>query len=96
MMIEALSDGGVAAGLSREVSLQLATQTVLGAAAMVQQTKVHPAVLREQVTSPAGTTIEALKILEKGSFRSTVIEAVLAATNRSKELAGPIRKSDNS
>ena len=61
-----------------------------------QQTKVHPAVLREQVTSPAGTTIEALKILEKGSFRSTVIEAVLAATNRSKELAGPIRKSDNS
>ena len=96
MMIEALSDGGVAAGLSREVSLKLATQTVLGAAAMVQQTKVHPAVLREQVTSPAGTTIEALKILEKGSFRSTVIEAVLAATNRSKELAGPIRKSDNS
>lgn len=96
MMIEALSDGGVAAGLSREVALNLATQTVLGAAAMVQQTGVHPAVLREQVTSPAGTTIEALKVLEKGAFRSTVIQAVLAATNRSKELSGPIRKSESS
>jgi pyrroline-5-carboxylate reductase len=96
MMIEAMSDGGVAAGLSRDVALQLATQTVLGAAAMVQQTQIHPAVLREQVTSPAGTTIEALKVLESGAFRSTVIQAVLAATNRSKELAGPIRKSESS
>jgi pyrroline-5-carboxylate reductase len=87
MFIEALSDGGVAAGLSREIALQLATQTVLGAASMVQHTGIHPAVLREQVTSPAGTTIEALKILEKGALRSAVIEAVLAATNRSKELA---------
>jgi pyrroline-5-carboxylate reductase len=93
LLIEALSDGGVAAGLSREVSLQLATQTVLGAATMVQQTGVHPAVLREQVTSPAGTTIEALKVLEKGGVRSTVIEAVLAATNRSKELASAVRNS---
>jgi len=95
-MIEALSDGGVAAGLSRQVALNLATQTVLGAATMVQQTQQHPAVLREQVTSPAGTTIEALKVLEKGAFRSTVIEAVLAASNRSKELSGPIRKSESS
>jgi len=93
LLIEALSDGGVAAGLSREVSLQLATQTVLGAATMVQQTGVHPAVLREQVTSPAGTTIEALKVLEKGGVRSSVIEAVLAATNRSKELASAVRSS---
>lgn len=91
MLIEALSDGGVAAGLSREIALQLATQTVLGAASMVQQTGVHPAVLREQVTSPAGTTIEALKVLEKGAMRSVVIEAVLAATNRSKELASAVR-----
>ncbi|MFM7930368.1 MAG: pyrroline-5-carboxylate reductase [Pirellula sp.] len=96
MMIEALSDGGVACGLSRDVALQLATQTVLGAAAMVQQTHVHPAVLREQVTSPAGTTIEALKVLESGAFRSTVMQAVIAATNRSKELSGPIRKSESS
>jgi pyrroline-5-carboxylate reductase len=95
MMIEALSDGGVAAGLSREVALQLAAQTVLGAAAMVQSTGVHPAILREQVTSPAGTTIAAIQALEKGAFRSTVIQAVLAATERSKELAGPIRKTDS-
>ncbi|MFN9508790.1 MAG: pyrroline-5-carboxylate reductase [Planctomycetota bacterium] len=96
MMIEALSDGGVASGLSREVALKLATQTVLGAATMVQQTQVHPAILREQVTSPAGTTIEALKVLESGAFRSTVMQAVIAATNRSKELSGPIRKSESS
>jgi pyrroline-5-carboxylate reductase len=96
LMIEALSDGGVAAGLSRDVSLKLATQTVLGAAAMVQETQIHPAVLREQVTSPAGTTIEALKVLESGAFRSTVMQAVIAATNRSKELSGPIRKSESS
>ena len=96
MMIEAMSDGGVASGLSREVALQLATQTVLGAAAMVQQTQVHPAILREQVTSPAGTTIEALKKLEDGAFRGTVIAAVLAATRRSRELAGPVRKAETS
>lgn len=95
MMIEALSDGGVAAGLSRDVALQLAAQTVLGAAAMVQSTGLHPAVLREQVTSPAGTTIAAIGVLERGAFRSTVMQAVLAASNRSKELAGPIRKSDS-
>ena len=89
LMIEALSDGGVSAGLSRDVALQLATQTVLGAAAMVQSTGLHPAVLREQVTSPAGTTIAALKMLEKGAFRSTVMDAVQAATQRSRELAGP-------
>jgi pyrroline-5-carboxylate reductase len=52
--------------------------------------------LREQVTSPAGTTIEALKVLESGAFRSTVIQAVIAATIRSKELSGPIRKSESS
>jgi pyrroline-5-carboxylate reductase len=96
MMIEAMSDGGVASGLSREVALQLATQTVLGAAAMVQQTQVHPAILREQVTSPAGTTIEAIKTLEDGAFRGTLIAAVLAATRRSKELAGPVRKTETS
>jgi pyrroline-5-carboxylate reductase len=96
MMIEAMSDGGVASGLSREVALELATQTVLGAAAMVQQTKIHPAILREQVTSPAGTTIEALMTLEDGAFRGKVIAAVLAATRRSRELASPVRKTENS
>jgi pyrroline-5-carboxylate reductase len=95
MMIEALSDGGVMAGLPREVALQLATQTVLGAATMVQETGIHPAVLREQVTSPAGTTIAALRILEQRGFRGAVLDAVLAAAQRSRELAGPVRKPES-
>ena len=88
MMIEALSDGGVMAGLSRQVSLELATQTVLGAAKMVQETGTHPAILREQVTSPGGTTIAALSSMERAGFRSAVIDGVMAAVKRSRELAG--------
>lgn len=87
MMIEALSDGGVMAGLSRQASLELAVQTVLGTAKMVQETGVHPAILREQVTSPAGTTIAALSSMERAGFRSAVIDGVMAAVKRSKELA---------
>jgi pyrroline-5-carboxylate reductase len=86
MMIEALSDGGVKAGLSRAAALELATQTVLGAAAMVQETGLHPALLREQVTSPGGTTIAALASLERNCFRHAVIEAVDSAVARSREL----------
>ncbi len=88
MLIEALSDGGVKAGLSRVAALDLATQTVLGAAAMVQDTKQHPAVLREQVTSPGGTTIAAIASLERNGFRHAVIEAVDSAVQRSRELGG--------
>jgi pyrroline-5-carboxylate reductase len=87
MMIEALSDGGVMAGLSRQAALELATQTVLGTAAMVQETGTHPAILREQVTSPAGTTIAALSTMERAGFRSAVIDGVMAAVKRSIELA---------
>ncbi|HPX61450.1 MAG TPA: pyrroline-5-carboxylate reductase [Deltaproteobacteria bacterium] len=84
--IEALSDAGVKCGLSRDISASLAVQTVLGTARMVHETGGHPALLREQVTSPAGTTIAGLHALEVGAFRGTVMNAVDAACQRSKEL----------
>jgi pyrroline-5-carboxylate reductase len=86
--VEALADAGVKNGLSREVSYQLALQTVLGAARMLAETGEHPAQLREKVTSPGGTTIAGLHVLENGCFRGTVMDAVDAASRRSKELAG--------
>lgn len=84
--IEALSDGGVAAGLPRDIATKLAAQTVLGAAKMVLETGQHPGALKEQVTSPGGTTIEGLHALEKGKLRATVMSAVRAATEKSKKL----------
>lgn len=86
-LIESLCDAGVAAGLPRETSMTLALQTVLGTAKMLEETKLHPAILREQVTSPAGTTMAGLRSLERHNFRSAIIEAVLAATHRSQELS---------
>jgi pyrroline-5-carboxylate reductase len=84
--IEALSDGGVAAGLPREVATRLAAQTVLGGAKMVLETRQHPGVLKDQVTSPGGTTIEGVHELEKGGLRATVMSAVRAASDKSKKL----------
>ena len=84
--IEALSDGGVAAGLPRDIATRLAAQTVLGAAKMVLETGQHPGALKDQVTSPGGTTIEGLHELEKGKLRATVMSAVRAATEKSKKL----------
>lgn len=86
-IIEALSDAGVKKGLPRQVALELACQTLKGAAMMVQETGEHPAVLRDQVTSPGGTTIAGLAALEEGGLRSALSSAVEAATKRSKELA---------
>jgi pyrroline-5-carboxylate reductase len=86
VIIDALSDAGVKAGLPRALALELAAQTVYGAAKMVLETKEHPAKLRDMVTSPGGTTIEGLHALEKGKLRATLINAVEAATARSKEL----------
>jgi len=86
LMIDALSDGGVAAGLSRAQAIELAAQTLLGAAKMVLQSGEHPDVLRDKVTSPAGTTIEGVRVLERCGVRSALIEAVLAATDKSKSL----------
>ncbi|MGA2281327.1 MAG: pyrroline-5-carboxylate reductase [Verrucomicrobiota bacterium] len=84
--IEALSDGGVAAGLPRDIATKLAAQTILGAAKMVLETGQHPGALKDQVTSPGGTTIEGLHELEKGKLRATVMSAVRAATEKSKKL----------
>ncbi len=84
--VEALIDGAVLTGLPRTTARDLAIQTVVGAALMLQQTGEHPAILRDRVTSPGGTTIEGLKALEENSFRDAVMSAVQAATERSREL----------
>jgi pyrroline-5-carboxylate reductase len=86
--IEALSDGGVASGLPRDLATKLAAQTVLGAAKMVIETGEHPGALKDAVTSPGGTTIEGIHELEKGKLRGTVMNAVRAAAEKSKKLGG--------
>lgn len=86
LIVDALADAGVKMGLSREESLFLATQTVLGAAKMLMETQEHPGQLKDRVTSPGGTAIAGLATLEEGGLRTTLIHAVEAATNRSKEL----------
>jgi pyrroline-5-carboxylate reductase len=85
-MIEALGDGGAEMGLPRELAADLAAHTVAGAAEMVLATGETPAVLRDRVTSPGGTTLAGLKVLEEGGFRAAAIGAVRAATRRSEEL----------
>jgi pyrroline-5-carboxylate reductase len=86
LMIEALVDGGVKAGLPRDMAHQLASQTVLGAAKMVIETGLHPAQLKDMVATPSGTTITALAALEHAGFRAALIDAVERAAIRSAEL----------
>jgi pyrroline-5-carboxylate reductase len=86
-MIEALSDGGVRVGLSRDTATRLAAQTVLGAARMILETGEHPAALKDAVTSPGGTTIAGLHAMEQAGVRAGLINAVEAATKRSRELS---------
>jgi pyrroline-5-carboxylate reductase len=86
LLIEALSDGGVACGLPRDVATKLAAQTVFGAAKMVLDTGGHPGALKDMVTSPGGTTIEGLHELERAGVRGAFITAVRAATEKSKRL----------
>lgn len=86
MMIEALADGGVRAGLPRQIATELAAQTVLGSAKMVMETGKHPGELKDMVCSPGGTTIEAVAALEKGGMRAALIDAVMASNEKSKQL----------
>lgn len=86
LMIEALSDGGVASGLPRAIATQLALQTVLGTATLMKESGLHPGQLKDNVTSPGGTTIAGVAKLEEKGFRSAVIEAVKTAYRRSQEL----------
>lgn len=86
MFIEALADAAVEAGMPRDKSYTFAAQSVLGSAKMVLETGKHPAVLKDMVCSPAGTTIEAVRVLEERGMRSAVIEAVAACVDKSKEL----------
>lgn len=86
LVVDALADAGVKVGLSRQESLLLATQTVLGAAKLLLETQAHPSQLKDRVTSPGGTAIAGIHTLEMGGLRTTLINAVEAATKRSMEL----------
>ncbi len=86
LIVDALADAGVKVGLSRQDALLLASQTILGAAKMLIETNAHPGQLKDSVTSPGGTAIAGLHTLEMGGLRTTLINAVEAATNRSKVL----------
>lgn len=87
MFIEALSDGGVNCGLTSSTALELAAQTLIGAAEMVLKGDKHPAKLRNDVCSPGGTTIEGVRTLEEHNFRAATMDAVISAYKRTKELA---------
>ncbi len=86
--IEALVEAGVYMGMPRDMATALAVQTVAGSGALARETGQNPALLREMVTSPGGTTAEALRELERGGFRATLLEAVAAAHRKAKELGG--------
>ena len=87
VILESLTDAGIKVGLPRDLAIQLASQTVLGATRMLMETGRHPAALKDEVTTPAGCTIDGLMELEEGKLRVTLIKAVVQATKRAKTLA---------
>ena len=88
MFIEAMADGGVMKGLPRKAAQELAAQTLLGAAKMVLESGKHPGELKDMVCSPGGTTIEAVRALERNGFRSAVMEAVAASADKAEAMKG--------
>ena len=88
MFVEALADGGVLEGMPRDKAYEIISQSILGSAKMLLKTGKHPGQLKDEVTSPNGTTIEAVRVLENGNFRGNIIEAVIACTEKSKKMAG--------
>ncbi|MDY6964503.1 MAG: pyrroline-5-carboxylate reductase [Halobacteriota archaeon] len=95
MIIEALADGGVHEGLDRVTALELAAQTVLGAAKLVLETKKHPEELKDMVTSPGGTTIRGIRVIEEHRVRFALMYAVIEATERSREFGGAKRPKED-
>ena len=87
MMIEAMADGAVAGGMSREKAYKFAAQAVLGSAKMVLETGMHPGALKDMVCSPSGTTIEAVATLEENGFRSAILKAMKVCEQKSKEMS---------
>jgi pyrroline-5-carboxylate reductase len=87
LVAEALADGSVAAGLPRSLAQELAIKMLAGTAALLEQQQLHPAQLKDMVSSPGGTTIAGLRVLERGQLRASLIEAVVKAADRSAELA---------
>ena len=86
LFVEALADGAVACGLTRQQAVEYACQTLVGTARMLLQTGMHPGALKDAVCSPGGSTIAGVAALEGGAFRATAMDAVLSAYDRTKEL----------
>ena len=92
MMIEAMADAAVLSGIRRDLAYKLAAQAVLGSAGMILETGEHPGKLKDQVCSPGGTTIEAVRVLEMSGFRSALIEAMQACTEKARRIADAFKK----